>query len=463
MAIALCICSMARYNYKMLNTMTRIINLILLILATHGVLLAQSDGRTLSLEQAIETGLQHNIEVRRSGIQAEAARVNYSQAKANMLPEINAAVNHGINQGRSIDPFTNAYVNQEISYGTYGVGASLLLFNGLNQRNTIRQTDFAHTASELELQQARDNLTLNIILAYLQVLSNEDLVDVAKRQVEVTRQQLERLEVLHEKGAVNPPEIAELTGQLKIEELSLANSRNTLQAAKLALAQLMNVPYDGSLQLERVALEELVLENPASINPQETYKHALEELAMVRAANLRTQSAVAGTRAARGAFYPSLFLNGNLNSNYSSVATINGERIYYQEQLRNNIFSNVGLTLRVPILSGLTRHYRLRLAKLDLEDANLAEENTRNQLRLDVEQAHLNMSNARERYEILQEQVTAFQQAFRAAEIRFNSGVGTPVDYLIAKNNLDRTGISLVTAKYDYLLRLKILEFYGGK
>ncbi|WP_224998665.1 TolC family protein [Cesiribacter sp. SM1] len=442
--------------------MNRILNLLLLLLSTHGILLAQTAGNSLSLQEAIETGLRNNIGVRQSSVRAEAARVNYSQAKANLLPEVNASVNHGLNQGRSIDPFTNAYVNQEVKYATYAAGASLVLFSGLVQQNTIRQTNYAHSAAELELQQARDNLSLSIMLAYLQVLSNEDQVAVATRQVAVTEQQLERLQVLHEKGAINPPEIAELTGQLKLEELALANNRNMLQSAKLALAQLMNVPYNGAVELERLPLEELVLEDEVG-NPQETYTMAIDQLALVKAANLRTQSAAAGIRASRGLFYPTLLLNGNLNSNYSSAATINGERIYYDAQLRNNLFTNVGLTLRIPILNGLNTHYRLKLAKLDLQDADLAEETTRTQLRLDIEQAHLNMSNARERYQILQEQVAAFQEAFRAAEIRFNSGVGTPVDYLIAKNNLDRSGISLITAKYDYLLRMKILEFYRGR
>jgi outer membrane protein len=442
--------------------MNRILNLLLLLLSSPGILLAQSADNTLSLQEAIETGLRNNIQVRQSNIRAEAARVNYSQAKANLLPEVNASVNHGLNQGRSIDPFTNAYVNQEIKYATYGAGASLVLFSGLVQQNTIRQTNYAHGAAELELQQARDNLSLSIMLAYLQVLSNEDQVAVARKQVAVTEQQLERLLVLHQKGAVNPPEIAELTGQLKLEELALLNNLNTLQSAKLALAQLMNVPFEGAVQLERLPLEELVPEEQPG-NPQETYTMAIDQLALVKAANLRTQSAAAGIRASRGLFYPTLLLNGNLNSNYSSAATINGETIYYDAQLRNNIFSNVGLTLRIPILNGLNSQYRLKLAKLDLQEADLAEESTRTQLRLDIEQAHLNMSNARERYQILQEQVAAFQEAFRAAEIRFNSGVGTPVDYLIAKNNLDRSGIGLISAKYDYLLRMKILEFYRGR
>lgn len=441
--------------------MNRLLAILLLLLSTHPVLQAQ-EREPISLEEAIEKALTNNIQVRQSNLRASAARADYSQSKANLLPDVNAAVTHGINQGRSIDPFTNAYVDQEIKYGAYGVGASLLLFNGLNLQQTIRQNHFAYDASKLELQQARDNLSLSIMLAYLQVLNNEDLVEMARTQVAVTQQQLERLEILNKQGAISPPMLAELSGQLKGEELTLINARQALELAKLALAQLMNVPYSSSMQLERVEVDALMdgQEIPAS---EEVYTAAVNQLALIKAAHYRKRSAEAGVRAARSLFFPSLFLNGNINSNYSSAATINGEQIFYNDQLRNNLFSSVSLSLRIPIFNALSTHYGVRRAKLALQEVDLAEESTRVQLRQDVEQAQLNLTNARESYQILQDQERAFSEAFRAAEIRFNAGVGTPVDYLIAKNNLDRSRINLLTAKYDYLLRLKILDFYTGK
>ncbi len=417
---------------------------------------------SLSLEDAIATALTNNIEVRQSNLQLSVARVDYNQSKANLLPDVNASINHGINQGRSIDPFTNTYVDEEVRYGTYGAGASLLLFNGLTQQHTIRQNHFAYDASKLELQQARDNLSLSIILAYLQVLSNEELVEMASMQVGVTQLQLERLETLHEQGAISPPMIAELRGQLKGEELATVNARQDLETSKLALAQLMNVPYNSAIQLERVTMEELIDDQqiPAA---EEVYADAMSQLSLVKAAHYRRRSAEAGVRAARGQYYPRLFLNGNLNSNYSSAATINGEQIYYNQQLRNNIFSSVSLSLQIPIFNAFSAHYGVKRAKIALEGINLSEENTRVQLLQDVEAAQLNLTNARERYRVLQEQQEAFAEAFRAAEVRFNSGVGTPVDYLIAKNNLDRTRTSLLMAKYDYVLRMKILDFYRGR
>lgn len=452
---------------------------------------AQSQPKKYTLEQCIETALRNNIEVRQSDLQVQAAEVGYKQAKANLLPDLNGSVTHGINQGRSIDPFTNTYIDQKINYASYSIGSGLILFNGLSQQNSIRQNSLAHQASRMEAEQVKENLTLSIMLAYLQVLSNEDLVTQSAQQVLITEKQVERLELLHKQGAISPPQLFELRGQLKEEELVVVNSRNALANSRLALTQLMNIPYDTAMRIERISMEELLYKYPRSVT--EIYNSAVSQLALVKAAELRRRSAAAGIKTLRGQAFPTILLSGNLNSNYSSAASrdillnsteaptadyilINGskvpvitrqnnyssEKIAYGSQIRNNVFSNVGLTLRVPILNGLQTRNRLRLATIELQNVALAQQKTQIQLRQQIEQAHLNMTNAWERYKILVEGVSAYAVAFRAAEIRFNAGLGTSVDYLMAKNNLDRTSLYLVTAQYEYLLRKRVLDFYAG-
>lgn len=453
---------------------------------------AQGAPQIITLQKAIETALNNNIGVRQSGLLAQAAAVGHQQARANLLPSVNGSVNHGINQGRSIDPFTNAYVNQQINYGVYSLGGSVVLFNGLSLQHTLRQNAYAYDAAKMEWQQERDNLTLRVILAYLQVLNNEDLVEVARRQAAVTRQQLERLEVLHRQGATSPPLIADLRGQLKTEELAIVNSLGTLETARLALSQLMNVPYSRQLQPERIGMEELLNRTPA--RAEEVYAAALEHLALVKAAELRKKSAAYGVKAVRGELFPVLFFNGNLNTNYSSAArrdvlvntveaptadfvvvngsrlpvvakqnTFNTERIYYNDQVRNNISSSVGVGLRIPVFNALQVRNRVKLARIELQQVALQEENTKVELRQSIELAVLNRENAWERYRLSLEQVAAYTESFRAAEIRFASGVGTSVDYLVAKANLDRANSNLVMAKYDYILRNRILQFYTGQ
>ena len=224
------------------------------------------------------------------------------------------------------------------------------------------------------------------------------------------------------------------------------------------------------------------------------YNNATNGLAIVKAAELRRKSAEAAVKVSRGALYPTLALGGNLNTNYSSAATqetftnitetptsnyvlINGtkqpvivprenftsEKINYSSQLSNNISSNIGVILRVPIFNSFTARNRVKLATIDLKNASLVTQNTKVQLRQDIELAYVNMGNAFERYKILIEQVAAYSESFRAAEVRFNAGVGNTVDYMIAKDNLDRANINLVSAQYDYLLRKRILEFYNRK
>ncbi|MFN2458378.1 MAG: TolC family protein [Chitinophagaceae bacterium] len=456
--------------------------------------IAFGQSKKITLQEAIETAINNNILVRQRALQVEAAEVNYKQSKTNLFPSLNANVNHGINKGRSIDPFTNAYVNQKINYANYGVGSGVVLFNGFGLRNNIRRNAYAYDATKMELQLEKENLTLDVILAYLQVLSNEDLVELSKRHVEVSQKQILRLEILNREGAITPNLLYDLRAQQKTDEVSLVDNKNAVESSKLFLFQLMNVPYNPAAELERVSVEELLSKYAATAD--EIYNKAIEQLSAVKAAQLRTKSSEAALKAARSELFPTLSLNGGLNSNYSSLArreilvnttdiastnyvvvngvqvpvmvkqqNFNSEKIGYNNQLKKNVFSNIGVALSIPIFNSFQVRNRIKLAAIGVKDNELVEENTRLQLRQEIDQAYLNMSNAWERYKVLLEQVNAYAESFRAAEVRFNAGVGNSVDYLIAKNNLDRANINLVAAKYDYILRTKILDFYrnGGR
>jgi outer membrane protein len=411
-----------------------------------------------TLQQCIDTAVARNIQVRQNSLQAEAAGVNLKQARANILPDLNASFDHGINQGRSIDPFTNTYVNQSVNYAGYGVNSGVVLFSGLSLQNAIRQNAFAYDASRMELQQAKDNLTLNVILAYLQVLNNEDLLASSAKQKELSAKQLERLEILDREGAISPAQLADVKGQLMNDELAILNLRNSLETSKLALAQLMNVPYHTSMSLERINADEFLTVYIKS--NEQVYETALQQFSLVKAVALRKRSAEYALKSARGTLFPSLILGGGLQTNYSSVAQNATGKIGYNEQVKNNIFSTINLGLRFPILNSFRTRNNIRLADITVRNSELVEENTKVQLRQQVEQAHLNMTNGYERYKTLVEQVAAYAISFKAAEARFSAGVGTSVDYLIAKNNLDRANINLITAKYDFVLRKKVLDFY---
>lgn len=452
---------------------------------------AQPDTR-LTLEACIATALKNNIDVQREQLQLDATGVALKQSKMNRLPQVNAAVGHGINQGRSIDPFTNTYIDEQVKYANYSLSSNLLLFNGFSVQHSIRQNQLAQEASKLEVQQVRENITLNVMLAYLQVLNAEDIVAAAEKQVAVTTQQIKRLEVLNQQGAIAPSLLYDLRGQQANEKVALISNRNAVVSAKLELQQLMNVPYNPGIELQRIEVRDQI--SAAAAQPGAVYERALEHLSGVKAAALRRRSAEAAIRSIRGEQYPSLFLAGNLNSNYSSAARrdifvnttdeatsdyvmVNGtatpvftqkrnfvtDRISYGAQIRNNTFSNVGITLRIPVFNNLQVRNRVALARIELASSTLEETNQKLQLQQQVELAVVNAKNAWDRLQVLQDQLAAYTESFRAAEIRFNAGVGTVVDYLLAKNNLDRANISLVSARYDLALRNMVLEYYTGR
>ena len=447
----------------------------------------------MTLRQCVETGIANNFDVLQSQLQAESDKANWKQARMNMLPDLNASAGHNYNQGRSIDPYSNAPVTQSFNSSSYGVSSNVILFNGLSVLNNIKQSSLSYKASSMELQQEKDNLTINIILAYLQVLSNTDQVEQAKNQLELTGKQVERLEILNKEGAVRPITLSDLKGQYSGDQLSIINAQNLLESAKVNLSRLMNVPYNKDLALEKIQPESFAVAYDQQ--PDAIYETALKEFALIKAVDLRRQSAGKGVKVARGQLFPTLSFGANAFTNYVSVAqqsqfvnttyvpttdsaVVNGLKypvfsyqnnftppstISYKDQLDNNFSTSYGFNLRIPIFNALSQRNRVKQAKIRYESAEITASSARTRLSLDIEQAYVNMTSASERYKALMAQVESYQQSFNSAGVLFQQGVGTSIDYLTAKNNLDRANISLIIARYDLVLRTKVLDYYQGK
>ena len=446
----------------------------------------------LTLKEAIETGIKNNLLVNQSDLQMQREDVILKQSRATMLPDLNGFANHGTNNGRSIDPFTNGFINQNVNYASYSASSSLLLFNGSSLQNKIKSNRLGHEASQQELQQAKDNLTINVILAYLGVLSAEDILETSRSLSLITVKQVERLNVLNQSGAIPPSQYYDLKGQLANDQITIVDNQAALETAKLNLAQLLNISYDKNMQLERMPLESFNISYNAE--PDKIYQAALQQFAQVKAVHLRTESAEKNIRSIRGELYPTLSLSGDVNTNYSSVATqsvllnsafvpstdyvlVNGsqvpvitkqdnfdtKKINYGSQLKNNKFTSFNLGLAIPIFNASRVRSRVKIAKIDFKNNELIEQNTKTELQQSIERAYVNFTSTADKYKILLDQVNSFQESFRAAEILFNSGATTSVPYLIAKNNLDRTNTNLIISKYDFVLRSKVLDYYEGK
>ncbi len=450
-------------------------------------------GNTLTLKQCIETGIVNNFDVQQRQLQSQTAKANLTQARMNLLPDLNAFASHNFNQGRSIDPYTNAPVTEAFNSSNYSISSNVVLFNGFAIRNNIKRNSLDYQASNMEWQQEKDNLTINIILAYLQVLSNADQLEQTKNQLAVSARQVERLQVLNTEGAVRPSELSDLKGQHAGDQLSIINAQNALETAKINLCRFMNVPYDKGLTLEKIEPEAFAAKyenDPATI-----YQTALKQLALVKAVDLRQQSANKAVKAARGQLFPTLSFGANASTRYVSGATqsqylntvyaptsdtviVNSvkypvlrfqdnfsqpTKLSYSNQLSNNVNTSYGFSLNIPIFNSLSQRTRVKQAQVNLKIAELSAKSTKTQLSRDIDEAYINMTSTAERYKVLQEQTSAFNESFRSAGILFQQGVYNSYEYVNAKNNFDRASINLIIAKYDYVLRTKILDYYQGK
>lgn len=472
-------------------------NSVLTIAFTSAVLLAgklsvAQSIHPLTLQQCVETAIAHNLQVRQSEYQAQSDKVSYRQAKGTQLPFIAGNINHGVNQGRSIDPFTNTYANQQINFASYSINTGITIWNGSSIRNNIKQSELTAKASEMDWQQAKDNITINVILAYLQILNNQEQLTIAGNQVAVTRSQVERLEILNNSGAIAPAVYYDLKGQLSGDELGVINLKNSLESAKLSLAELMNVPYNALVQLESISNQLTpTLYDGTSEN---IYQAASQQLAFIKAAELRRQSAAKRLLTARAQLLPVLSFNGGFGTNYSSVAnrqefistndiatssyvTVSGsklpvfapqsnyqtQKISYGNQWTNNLNSSLSIGLQFPILNGLQAKSRINQAHIVDKRAEFELGAVKTQLRRSIDLAYINMNTSFEKYQTLLKQVDDYTNSYKVAEVRFNAGLTTTVEYLAAKNNLDKARSNFVTARYDYFLRSKILDYYQGK
>lgn len=447
----------------------------------------------LSVRQCVEIAIKNNLQVRQSEIAMQRLRIGYNQAKENLLPSLNGNVDHSINSGRSINPFTNSYVTQSYTAGNYNLNANLTLFSGLQNLNAIKQTSLNYQAGKMDFQQAKDLVTINVITAYLLVLDNTELLSQVNNQVEVSKKQVERLEILEKQGAnKSPSDLYDLKGTFGDNQLALVNAKNTLEASKLSLMQSLNIPYNKNLKLEPVSVQDVAKQTDE--NSDQIFNTALQQLANVKAAELRRQGFEKAVKVAKGTLVPTISLFGGIATNYSSAAqnsivrdssvvntgqfvntpagpqsvftkqaNYDNHNIGYYDQFKNNYNTQFGVRLSIPILNYFQNQNKVKLAKLDLLNAKYVEENTKIVLQQSVEQAYLNMTSAYNRYNVLNDQVKAYAESFRTVEIRFNAGVLTSVDFVLAKNNLDRAKLNLINARYDCYIYNKILDYYQGR
>lgn len=446
--------------------------------------------KSYSLEECISIALENNLDLKSADLRANSAKVNHQQSKANMLPSINGNFNLGVNDGRSIDPFTNDFINQELTFSNMGLSLDATIFNGFRLLNTAKQNRLNRKASEMEIAAAKQDLVLNVTLAYLQVLNSKAVLELTNARYETTKKQLKIQKDFYENESGNPADYADVVGQVASDETSILVSQSNLNNARLNLVRLLNMPEGVDVDAKTMLLDF----EKYNLSADEVYKEALQNLATFKANELRIEAAKKGVSVAKSQFTPQISLFGGVNTNYSSAAqlfnstgssiletgdfvTVNGqdlsvmtertnfeaESIGYKDQLDNNLNTVVGVAVNVPLFNGFRAKNNVALEKIRVEESVLELERTHLDIKNAIAQVHFDMEAVYNRYQSLERQVTAYEESYRINEIRFNNGVSNFLNYVTSKNNLDNAKVNLTNAKYEYLLRVKVLDYYQGK
>ena len=448
-----------------------------------------------SLTQCIDYALEHNVTLRQTQLGIESAIVRLNQAKAQQLPTVNGQYNANSNFGRNIDPFSNSIVTNAIATNSLGAAASVPIYQGKRIQNNIALSTLDAQAARMDYQAQKNNISLQVAIAYLNVLQAEDVITVSQKNLEVSNLQLERTKRLVEAGSLAETNLFDLTAQIANDELNLVNAENSYQSAILTLKQAMNLTENISLGVQRTQINDPSIELYPE-TPEEVYQAAINYLPEITANDLREQMAQKNLEIAHAVGLPRISGNASWGSAYSTAAqklvangttnqqipvtvefegqtvplvlnmpqtNFNRENIPYFNQIFNNQNVNLGFSVQVPIFNGYNRKYQEQGAKIQQMQSSLNSESTKLSIRQNIDQSYINMLNASKTYTANLIQVEALQKSFEAADTRYNAGAANFVDYNLAKSNLDRANANLIRAKYDYLFRIKILDFYQNK
>jgi outer membrane protein len=414
-----------------------------------------------SLQKCIDYAVENNIQIKQQELTTDYYEVQLSQAKSNRLPNFNAQIGNDNSFGRSLT-YDNTYKNVNSSSFTGGANTNLTIFNGLILSNTIEKQELDLQATLKDLQKAKDDIMLSIARSYLEILFAEEVVLVDSAQLEVTQQQINRTRQLVDAGSLAKGALLEIQAQLAREELQLVNDKNSVQLAYLTLYQLLDLPIAESFKVEKPLLPEIKA-NFSMANSIDVFNNAMSARPEIQAAQLRVKSAETELEIAKGNRYPSLTFNANYFNLYNNKYTdITGADIKFGEQLKNNRRSSLGLTLNIPIFNRFQVKNGITNATLQISDFKYRLQTESNILRKDIELSYTNALAALNRYISTEKAVVSMEEAFRYVEEKFNVGMVNSVDYNLQKNQLTSAKSQLLQAKYEYIFRTKILDFYNG-
>lgn len=436
----------------------------LILVSISNILKAQDKTDTpdaWSLKECIDYAIKNNIQVKQSELSTQYQENSLRKAKANRYPNLTSQASQNESYGRSLT-YNNTYENINSSQTNFSLNTNVPVFAGMQINNDIKAKRFDLKASMEDLQKVKNDITMNIASAYLEILFSQELVKISEDQLAVTKQQIQQTQEKVDAGSLAKGSLLDIQAQAAKEELTLVDNQNQLKLNYLQLEQLLELDSYKKFEIQKPELPEIKAE-ASLVSATEVYKTALAQMPEIKSSEYKLQSSEYQLKTAKGANFPSISLYGNYYNLYNNKYTdTQGNKISFNDQLKNNQRKGFGLQMDIPIFNRLQNKTNIDNAKIDLLSKQLDVENAKKVLRKDIETAETNAVAALNRYTSNQKAVAAMQEAFRYSEEKYNVGLVNALEYNQAKNNLAKAQSDLLQAKYEFIFRTKILDFYRG-
>ena len=434
------------------------------------------DTKKWTLEECINYAIEHNIDIKQRVLQKENAAIDVNTAKMSRLPDLNAGAGQRWNFGRSNNTPLGIYENQTISNSSLSISSNTPLFTGFKISNEIERSKLDLEAAVQNMEKAKEDLALNVASLFLQVLFNQELLKVNEEQLSLSKSQVERTEELVEVGKVPASQLFDIKAQVAKDEVSVVQAQNNLQLSLLELAQSLELERSDSFDVEIPELGDVVGDNIQSIlPPANIYDNAIGFKPQVKEQELRTESAQKTLKIAQSGYMPTLSLGLGYNNGYFYDYTNEGKTYIdlngnpyawhnesFQRQIKNNGGQYIGLNLNVPIFNKFAVRNQVRAAKLNIDNQQLILENVKKNLYKEIQTAYFNATAAQEKYRSSQKSVEASQESFRYAQERYQVGKASVFEFNEARTRFIQSQSEQIQAKYDFIFRSKILDFYNG-
>ncbi len=454
------------------------------------------------LRRCVDYAVRNNISIRQADIDARVAKLTYEQTKASRYGQFSFNTSLGLNFGRAIDPTTNQFSTSQTLYQGIALQGGANLFNWFSIRRAIESNRYYYEAQAVNIDKAKNDVTLNVAAAYLTALLAREQVLLAQTKLDLTRQQLENTRKLVAAGSLPELNAAELEAQFATDTSSLIAAQQTYDIDVLGLKAFLSMDAAMPFELDTPPVETIPVEPISEMQPEIVYAMAEKTFPQQRMNDLRITAAQKNVQSIKVQLYQTIAAFGSLADNFANdlkttephlisplgintgLVALDGtnqlpvyEPSYYTTtsgksfgelfkgygtQMNNNFYQQVGIQINVPIFNGNLVRTNYEKAKLNVKTANLQKESDLLTLKQNVYQAYFNAVASLEKFEANKKAVATAERSFDLATKRYNIGMLNTIDYLVNQNNLFTARINQLAAQYDYVFRMKVLEYYKG-